>query len=434
MLISLGASAQQPMTLDDCMKYAVDNSLKVRAVQEQNNQATGSKRDAYFNLLAPTLNGYASAGFLSGKNPDPATNMYTDINMFQDTYSLSGKLPLFRGFKAINDVKISKIALESGRSTEQLRSDETCLQTMQSFYNVAYYQQLSKAIEDQVKDAEKSLEKSRKELELGTKNRYQVLESESQLSELQYKLACTQAQLNSAMLLLKETMNFPLDGTLEIDTTTTSSLAEIVAASPQEIASYAKENTPEAIVSRQTMEISKLNLKTARWQCLPSLELRAEWYSMHSMQVGHYDMAQPFKDQIKYNAQKYIGVNMSIPIFNGLQYFSKSSKQKSEYKIASYEFQEKQHEIESAVYKAADEAESALQAAINARKTQELQKEYLDITQKKFQQGLVSYIEYNTINNKYLQSLAEYLNALYTLKIKRAIVGYYNGRSYYQNQ
>ena len=100
MLTSLAASAQQTLTLNDCMQYAVDNSLTVKIVQEQNNQAQTTKRDAFFEAFAPTVNGYANAGFVSGKNPDPETNMYTDVNMFQDNYQITGSMPIFKGFRA----------------------------------------------------------------------------------------------------------------------------------------------------------------------------------------------------------------------------------------------------------------------------------------------------------------------------------------------
>lgn len=433
MLTSLAASAQQTLTLNDCMQYAVDNSLTVKIVQEQNNQAQTTKRDAFFEAFAPTVNGYANAGFVSGKNPDPETNMYTDVNMFQDNYQITGSMPIFKGFRAVNNIKISKIALESGHSTEQLRKDDICLTTMQSFYNVAYYQQLATIIANQITDAEKNLEKSQKELSLGTKNRYNVIESESLLSELQYRLADVNAKLNSAVILLKKTMNFPLDNELSIDTTGIADYGYADNIDAQSIANYAKENLPEIAISRYNMESSKLRLKTARFQCLPQIDFNAGWYSMHSMVVGHFDMAQSFHDQIKINAQKSIGINVNIPIFNRLSYFSNTSRQKSAYKIASYEFQEKQRNMEAAVYQAVDDAQSAEKAAIHAQKSAELQKEYLDMTYKKYQQGLVPYIEYNTVNNKYLQSTAEYLNAVYALKIKRAVLDYYNGKGYLQN-
>jgi outer membrane protein len=433
MLTGIAATAQQPMSLNDCMQYAVDNSLTMKIVQEQNNQTQTSRRDAIFDAFVPSVNGYVSAGFVSGKNPDPATNMYTDVKMFQDNYQISGTMPLFKGFQSINNLKISKNAVASGQSMEQLKKDNLCLTTMQAYYNVAYYQRLATIIAAQVSDAEKMLEKSQKELQLGSKSRYDVLESESLVSELQYKLAETEAQHNAAIILLKQTINFPMDKDLTIDTARIADYADREMIDAQSVANYAKNNLPEIVISRYEMEKSKLQLKTARFQCLPQINLSAGWYSMHSMVVGKFDEAQPFRDQIRYNAQKSIGVNINIPIFNGLGYFSNTSRQKSAYKIASYEFQEKQREMEAAAYKAVDEVAAAEKAAFHAQKSSELQKEYREITLKKYQQGLVPYIEYNTVNNKYLQSTAEYLNAVYLLHIKRAIADYYNGKSYINN-
>ena len=176
--------------------------------------------------------------------------------------------------------------------------------------------------------------------------------------------------------------------------------------------------------------MSELDFKTAKWQCLPSLNLNAGWVSSHSMLIHDFDLAPSFHDQIKNNAQKYIQLQLNIPIFNKLSFISNVSRKKSDYKISQLELQEKQREIENEVYKAADERNSAEAAMHSAKQNAAFQLEYLEISKKKFQQGLTPYIEFNTVNNKFLESYAQYLNAVFTFKIKDAVLRYYNGEGY----
>ncbi len=424
----LNVQAQGTMTLDDCMKYAVENSLAVKKTQEQNHQATTTRREAFFNAFSPNVNAYSDISLISGRTPDPSTNLYTDLKMLQDQYQISGSITLFDGFKAINDIKTSKIAVLNGRTNEQIKNDEICLSTMQAFYNVLYYKKLHEVIESQVQNAETDATRVKKEVELGQKSRYDVLEKESFCAELKYKLATTKATLNAAMLLLKETMNFPNDEPLEIDTTFNDT--ELQTAATEQIVQYARENAPELAVVKNKTLMSELDFKTAKWQCLPSLNLNAGWVSSHSMLIHDFDLAPSFHDQIKNNAQKYIQLQLNIPIFNKLSFISNVSRKKSDYKISQLELQEKQREIENEVYKAADERNSAEAAMHSAKQNAAFQLEYLEISKKKFQQGLTPYIEFNTVNNKFLESYAQYLNAVFTFKIKDAVLRYYNGEGY----
>lgn len=159
---SLGAQeAQDVMTLKDCMEYAVSNSTKMRIQQADIRDAQVERRSAILEAFTPSVSAgsYAYSNF--GRSVDPETNTYKSTTSFQNGYQASGSIALFNGFQAVNNIKISKTAEAMGFSREELTRDEVCLATMEAYYNVVYYNQMIKAIVDEVEAARKAVELAR---------------------------------------------------------------------------------------------------------------------------------------------------------------------------------------------------------------------------------------------------------------------------------
>ena len=71
-------------------------------------------------------------------------------------------------------------------------------------------------------------------------------------------------------------------------------------------------------------------------------------------------------------------------------------------------------------------ADALRQAATRAN----LQEEAYQLNGKRFEQGIISSIEYQTASNNYLNALAEHLNARLQYFIKCSVVTYYGGTPY----
>lgn len=84
-----------PMTLDACMRYAVEHSPAVRR-QDYANRNYRQDYIASVAALVPSVNGAVSASTSFGRSVDPETNTYTDVSNFDNSYSASGQMPLSR--------------------------------------------------------------------------------------------------------------------------------------------------------------------------------------------------------------------------------------------------------------------------------------------------------------------------------------------------
>ncbi len=183
-------------------------------------------------------------------------------------------------------------------------------------------------------------------------------------------------------------------------------------------------------MKRYEMQNKIKDLHTQRWKFLPTVTAYAGWGTSYAIDLDNRSAAMSFRDQTKLYAGKSIGISASIDLYNRLGKFSNVARAKSNYKIATYEYEIKQREIEDQVYGAYDEAQQAEIQLESSRKAAELNQKYFDLAKRRFELGLTNYIEYDQAYNKYLESQANYYNALFDYKIKSAIIKYYKGESY----
>ena len=422
-------AAQAPMGIRECMQYAVENSTKIAAEDERINEYSIDRRDALLSAFTPSVNASVGVMASSGRIPDPGTNINSTLKTIQDSYQIRSEITLFNGFNAVNRIKIAKIALLTGKESREAKEDEICLQTIQQFYHYTYYSKMSALAQLQTDNAALSLQRVKREYELGNKSQQDVLEKEVFEAQAQYTFAEYNAQKNKALMELKKVMFYPADQNLAIDTVINVDYI----AEPSDVAATAQtavETNTATVSAKNTLEIRQLELKTARWQMLPSIGIEAGWSTYHYYYPDNSGMSASFRDDFKNNAKKYIGIGVNIPLYNRLSRVSNISRKKAEYKIASYEYDEKQREIENAVYAAYDDALSAEKSFLAAKKSAELNQKFFDTAQRKFELGTISYIDYNEVYNNYLESQAKYYNALFDYRIKNAVVDYYRGKAY----
>ena len=105
------ASAQSTMSLHDCMAYAISNSTKMRIQQAAIGDAQISRRDAALALFTPQINASTYAYYNFGRSIDPQTNTYFNTTSFHNNYGVNAGYDLFDGFKAVNNLKISKTGM-----------------------------------------------------------------------------------------------------------------------------------------------------------------------------------------------------------------------------------------------------------------------------------------------------------------------------------
>lgn len=422
------------LTLRQCMEYAVEHSARVKVAQADLSDTRVERREAVLKTFTPQVSASSYGYYNWGRSVDPETNTYSNIKSFHNGYSLSAGLALFDGFQAVNNMKIAKTSLLMGISREQQAEDEVCLATMEAWSNVLYYSELSRILEDQVAAAQLSLDKARKEEQLGKKAYADVVQMEAELADKQYQSLQAKGKADDALLTLKSVMMWPLDTPLVLDSQEPSRLADNASKNQEDMAhivDYALAHNPQAIIAEGNVSNARRQLSTARWQLAPSLSLSGGWsttYFTYPGRAGYTPV--PFREQLKNNRGEYIQLSINIPIYNRLQAQSSVIRRKNAYDRAVAERDQKMTELEAEVKRAVQDRDNTLSSWKLALKRAEVQQEAYKLNVKKYDQGMISSIEYQSAVNNWLQAQADRLQAQLTYMIKEKVLRYYQGQSY----
>ena len=433
---SRAQESSKPMTLKECMEYAISNSTKMRIQQASSSDARIARRDAILQAFTPSLSTGTNAYYNFGRSIDPQTNTYFTQTSFHNGYSLSAGIDLFDGFSAVNNLKISKTGLAISESQERQVEADICLAVMEAYYNVVYYKRLVAIYEEQIGTAEMALRKAEKQEELGQKGHADVVQMRSELADRQYDLTNMRNSYKDQLMTLGDLMFWPMEEELVIDTDVRSfadaqddnTVILREPATEESIISYALENNPQLLIAEGTMLNARRELNTTKWQLLPSLSVYGGWSTTYYTYAGSQTAS--FRDQLKNNGGQYVQMSMSIPIWGRMQKQSRIAKQRNTLAKATAEYDQKRRDVESEVRRAVQDRDGSEAAYEQARYKSEIQEEAYNLNLKKMEQGLISPLELQTATNNYLKSKADEMNSQFKYLIKDAVVKYYSGIEY----
>lgn len=423
------------MSLKDCMEYAVENAAQVQVQRTKVGDARLDRRDAILTAFTPSIEASTYGYYRWGRSIDPETNTYVTTTSLNNGWSVSAGITLFDGFSALNNIKIAKTSLSMGLTRERQEEDKVCLATMEAYFNVLYYTELVGILAEQVENAQSALTLASRQEELGVKGHADVVQMEADLADREYELVSARNSLADAKITLEDVMLWPVGEELVIDTsldsldaTTSGDSGNVIV---EDIILKARASMPSVLVAKGALDNAKYALRTAKWQFLPTLGLYGGWstsYYTYPGQVGYTPT--PYWNQFTNNGGEYLQLSLSIPIYDRLSKFTKLSKRRNEYRRAAIEYDKSLRDVESEVRRAVSDCDGAESALLQAERRADAQEEAYRLNSRKFEQGLISSIEYNTASSNYLKAKAERLNALLKWQLKRRVVSYYNGVRY----
>ena len=424
-LVCITNAKAQTLTLDECMRYAVENSTTVG----QKNLALDDSKTNYAEAVAslfPSINGSVGGAVNFGRGIDPATNSYTTVTTFSNSYGISGSMPLFDGLQSINTVRATKVARQMGAVEAEIARDEVAMQTLSAYMDVVYYTEAVTIAREHLAASRKTLELVRRQEGLGTKSAADVAEIESQEANYDYLLTTEENNLALAYIKLREVMNYPQGEQLVIETNINLE-ALPSAASEQALLDYALANNPRIAASRFATEQSRLNLAKAKGAYSPSLYLYGGYNTSYYIDFDNKAAYDPFGTQFRNNRGGYIQVALSIPIFNGLSARSSKRRAQNAYRSAQLEEIAVQRAVESEVSQAWQEMQGFGKQYVQGEKKVSAAQLVYDGAERKFENGLISALDLQTAANTLLQAKSDKLRARLQYIVKSRMVDYYNG-------
>ena len=429
-VLCFNVARAQEWTMLQCMQYAVQHNHEVKQAELELDNYKASKLGAIGNFL-PYVDAGIGAQYNFGRAIDPETNTYTDVSTFYNGYQLSASLPVFDGFSRLHALKAAKASELMGRASLRQRQDQTALDVLQAYTNVAYYDGMVKMAAEKVEETLLLLKQVRLLEEVGRKSAADVAQVESQQAEADYELIRQQNLYASAILELKKAMNYPLNDSLSLEYIPNVGMFDSQRGNnsfPTWEKNLDNERHPELQVARYRIQTSKHEWHQACASLYPSLSLSAGLSTTYYKTL-HNNSAETFSNQMKNNMGEYLGVSVSIPLFNRMQTITSIRKAKNNYKMAQEAYDQKQLELTKLSCEAWQDWQGYQKQTIQMEKKVEADSIAYQLTRRQFEEGLSTAIDVHTTSAQLLNSKATLLQCQLMAMVKEQLVRYYNGET-----
>lgn len=422
------AMAQEKLwTMDECMQFAIENSPKVKK-QAYTSDSYKAELNSAVASFFPSVGASVGAQYSFGRSIDPETNVYNNTSTFNNGYSLSVNIPVFNGGRLINEWRMAKANRQLGMNDIQKEKDDLAINTMTAFMDVVYYQGTVKLAAEQLDENSRILYRTQRQEELGLKGKADVAQIEATVAANDYNLTHQQNLLNTAILTLKQHMNFPSDMELDVDTMLLDKTYATMMESVEEIFDYASGNNPTALQAKLQLKSSKMQYLAAKGRMLPSISFSAGVSTNYFENLKSENPIVGFGDQFKNNRGEYISFNLSFPLFDGLSRVTNLRKARNNMRIAREQETEVLRQLQTAIEQAILDREGYAKETIQMEKKAQADAIAYQVTLRKFEEGLMSPIDLQTSANTLLLSKADLLQRKLMYLMKCRLVDYYKGK------
>lgn len=414
------------------MRYAVAHShgLRQRELTLDNAEATRLQAAGAF---LPSLSASAGTQWNFGRAIDPETNTYTNVSTFNNGYGLSASMPVFDGLYRLHALRAARADVLMQKHALQAERDQVALETYQAYIDVIYAQEAVRLAKEKLSESEMMLRQTQVMEEEGLKSPADVAHMQAQMTADALTLTRQENQQQTAMLKLKQVMNWPLDEELRTDPPPTPFPSEAGGgrASLGNGAGGGSAGCGSSSLERQAfyaVESARNNLRAARSSFFPNISLSAGVNSSYYRNLNATGSS-PFQQQLKNNLGKYVALNLSIPLFNRLGGFASLRRARNNLYIAQEQYAAKQTELEVLRQQARlDVVAYQKEAAQGERKVAADSLAY-ELTRQQYTQGLASPIDLQTSATTLLQSRAALLQSRLMIGVKEMLRRYYEGES-----
>ena len=428
-LTPLTAAAQSHQwTLRECCDYAVAHSITIKQQEnqcrQQELQLSTSK-----NSRLPDLSASVGQNFSFGRGLTEA-NTYSNTNTSSTSFSLGTSVPLFTGFQIPNQIKLNQLNLEAATADLEKAKNDIQTQVAKAYVQILYDMEIADVARRQVAIDSMQVVRLQALVDNGKASGAEL--SQQQASLASSRLTATQAENTQrlAVLTLTQLLELPTpDGFSVVRPVLNEELRMKNQECPSPDAIYAEALgvKPEILAQQLRLRATDHSIKIAQAGYMPTLSLSGGLGSNYYTTSGFN--ADGFGTQLKNNFSQYIGLNLSIPIFNRFQ-------TRNSVRNARIEQQNQQLALDKTKKTLYNEIQQVYYNTLNAQEKEKSSAEAVrssndafQLMQAKYENGKAPITEFNEAKNTYLRAESDYVQARYELLYQFALVQFYRGRS-----
>jgi outer membrane protein len=421
-----GYSQERTLSLEDCIHYAVEHNISIQQLKIQKENAEVDLNTAKMNRL-PNLNAQLGQNWDVGFT-QIRSGLYENRSQSNSNFSITGSIPLFTGFRITNELARQQLELQAAVQNLEKAQENLALNVTSLFLQVLFNKEILKINEIQLALSQSQVERTQVLVTEGKVPASQLYNIEAQVANDQVTLIQTENNLKMALLDLAQSLE--LEYTDYFDIYAPEMSVEEYTASlqvPAIIFDNALQIKPVIRELELRVESSKKALKVARSGYYPNLNISFGYNTNYFYLYDDMIQNASFSNQLKNNAREYVGLSLSIPIFNRFS-------TRNQVRNTLFNIKNQQLILENTKKTLYKEIETAYLNAVAAQEQYHASGLAVKATSKSFQYtkelyetGKLSVFEFNEAKMRLIKSRSEKVQAKYDYIFRAKILDFYNG-------
>ncbi|WDF64154.1 TolC family protein [Flavobacterium sp. KACC 22763] len=431
-----GQAQTKKWTLEECVRYALENNITVKLSELDVKNAEIDKRGALGNYL-PSVNGNASHSWNIGLNQDVTTGILRNQTTQYSSIGLNAGVDIYKGLQNQNTMRKAKLSIIASHYQLLKMQEDISLNVASAFLQILSNKEDLKVKKEQLAIDEKRYARSEEMVNAGTIPRGDLFDLKATVATDKQNIAVSEnnlliSKLSLAQLLqLKEFADFDV-----VDDTKVADENNILAQTPTEIYNKAKETRTELKLAQTNLEIAEKNVSIAKGAYQPTLSgfygfnTRASYSDQVKLDaagnpytVGPDPIFQQFSDNKGHN----FGLQLNVPIFNGFSVKNNVERNKVSLEKSKIDLEQKSLDLQRNVYTAFTDARGALNTYESSTVTLEARQQAYNYAKEKYDVGLMNSFDFTQAQTLLTNAQSDVIRTKYDYMFKIKILEFYFG-------
>lgn len=395
--------AQQGAPLEKLLNLAKENSPSLKITKLELKQSESD--------LSKSYSGYLPS--VSASISQSRTKEESSSSVDASEASLNASLNLFNGLSDMNTIDSAKLNVNILNVQLQRQKSDVTNNVKTAFYNYVYANEAFVLLKKIVLRRQQQLDLIKIKFDGGREDRGSYLQAKANLEQSQYEVSEIKRQIANYAKKLEEVIGLELK-TSELPSDSLEN--HLVYLRRINFQDDILKTIPEYVVKTLEKKVAENGISISQSAYMPSLDL-----------TGRFKKAGDTLSELDEDSTS-IGLNLTIPLFDGLSDYENT-------KSAKYEAKKKEFEIRKALIELRSEAVEKYNAYRSALENIEIKKEFLktsetrsEIATAQYKAGLLNYTNWDQIQSEYIENEKNYLTSQKTALTSKAQLDNFLGR------
>ena len=429
-IIALGisANAQESWTLRQCIDYATAHNVNILQAEISVKQNEVEANTAKWARL-PNLNASGNQSFNWGrtqtaiKDEDTGdyTTKYVDTSSRGTNMSLSTSMPIFTGFEIPSQYNLSKLNLKASMADLQKAKEDLAINIASAYLQALFNKELHQVAQGQVALSQEQYNRIEALERLGKASLAELAEAKSRVAQDELNVVQTFNNYRLSILDLTQLIELATPEGFEV-ADPDQAFQQSPLTPPDEVYANAILSKPAIQAAQARLEGSEQSIKIAQSALYPSVNLNG------SLGTSYYStLNRSFSQQMGDNFSRYVGVSLSIPIFNRFATRNRVRSAKLQRDNYALELENTKKTLYKEIQQAWYNATAAESKYASSEAAAEASQASFELTSKKYENGTATAVAYNEAKQNLLKAQSDELQAKYEYIFRSKILDFYKG-------